>query len=500
MAYTADSAAQPTLFGRALVNLRGAWRDISDAAGLTRADGTDLTPARLEQLRQQIDECVVGVGGEVSARARAADIGQFYLGLKAEAREQFLDVLAREFGSPRDKIEAAIDLYHESADEDARIKAMETLSEALVAPRVALLTQFNTLPEGVKFLVDMRADLLSFGLDTPERRALDADFRRLLISWFDIGFLDMKSITWDSPATLLEKLIEYEAVHEIQSWNDLRNRLAPDRRCFAFFHPRMPSEPLIFVEVALVKGISGSVQALLDEHAPDTDTGEADTAIFYSISNTQAGLKGISFGNFLIKRVVDALAAEIPNLKQYSTLSPIPGLRRWLARQWEEKAEDLIPADDREKLRTACDNSSLPFDLPAVLDEADWVEHEELAEALERPLTRLAARYLVEKRSDGRPIDPVARFHLGNGARVERVNWKGDISKKGFAQAAGLMVNYLYKREDIETNHEAFHSDGTIPVSAAIADLAQAAAPKTGKLDVAIRGPRSALRRVIEGV
>jgi len=499
MAYMED-AAQPTLFGRALGNLRSAWRDISDAAGLTQASGPDLTPARIAKLRQQIQECVNGLGGEVSARARAADVGQVYLGLKPEGREAFLDILATDFGIDDDAVGRAIAAYRESGDADARNKATLTLADSLVAPRVALLTQFNTLPEGVKFLVDMRADLLSFGLDTPERRALDTDFRRLLISWFDIGFLDLRAITWDSPAVLLEKLIRYEAVHAIRSWSDLRNRLASDRRCFAFFHPRMPDEPLIFVEVALVKGISGSVQALLDEQARDTDIREADTAIFYSISNTQAGLRGISFGNFLIKRVVDALAAEIPNLRHYSTLSPIPGYRKWLERQWADKGADALPADDRERVRAAATAADLPYDLPAILETEGWIEKPELATVLERPLLRLAARYLVEKRPDGRPVDPVARFHLGNGARVERLNWRGDVSPKGLEQAAGLMVNYLYKREDIETNHEAFQSDGTIPVSASVADLAQAAAPKSERLEVAIRGPRSALRRVIEGV
>lgn len=500
MAYTAENEPQSTLFGRALGNLQIAWRDISQAAGLKGTDATDIPPSRREALRKQMAECISGLGGEVTARARAADVGQFYLGLEAKGRETFLDVLANDFAIDTEAVDSAISVYQNETDPDQKTKASAAVAESLVAPRVELLTQFNTLPDGVKFLVDMRADLLTFGLSTPARRALDADFRRLLISWFDIGFLDMRSITWNSPATLLDKLIQYEAVHAIQSWDDLRNRLAEDRRCFAFFHPRMPSEPLIFVEVALEKGMSGSVQALLDEDAPVMDTQQADTAIFYSISNTQAGLKGISFGNFLIKRVVDALAQELPNLKVYATLSPIPGFRKWLDKRWLENSLDLIPADDRDKLITTAQNAGFEADLPIILDDPSWTENRELAAALERPLSRIAARYLIDKGSDGRPQDPVARFHLGNGARVERLNWLGDTSAKGFKQAAGMMVNYLYKREDIETNHEVFHGEGIIPVSAAVADQANAAAKKAERLEISIRGSSNALRRVIGGV
>ena len=305
----------------------------------------------------------------------------------------------------------------------------------------------------------------------------------------------MRAISWDSPAALLEKLIAYEAVHEIRSWADLRNRLDRDRRCYGFFHPRMPDEPLIFVEVALVKGLAGSVQALLDENAPVADPKEADAAIFYSISNTQDGLRGISFGSFLIKRVVDALAADLPQLKIFSTLSPIPGFRRWLEGALVADPE-LLPDTARAAIAERDAAFADPEALSKLLAAPGWEQDKALAAALHEPLERLCARYLTVQ-PKGRLLDPVARFHLGNGARIERLNWLGDVSAKGLKESAGLMVNYLYRREDIEDNHEAYARDGTVAVSAEIADLLapwrgdKKAAPK-----LRVRGSRNPLRRI----
>jgi malonyl-CoA decarboxylase len=264
-------------------------------------------------------------------------------------------------------------------------------------------------------------------------------------------------------------------VHEIQSWTDLKNRLEADRRCFAFFHPRMPEEPLIFVEVALVAGIAGTIHALLDEKAPIGNPQDADTAIFYSISNCQQGLVGISLGDFLIKRVVDALATELPRLKAFATLSPLSGFRAWLAVEAERGR--LLPVGEMravQALATEGDEGDADKVLLNLINQPDWHEDARNAAALREPLLRLGARYLVHARApSGRALDPVAHFHLSNGARVERLNWLGDVSAKGLAQSAGLMVNYLYRLGDIEENHEAYRSEGRVATSSAVRSLAR---------------------------
>ncbi len=286
------------------------------------------------------------------------------------------------------------------------------------------------------------------------------------MSWFDVGFLDLKRITWDAPAALLEKLISYEAVHEIRSWSDLKNRLASDRRCFAFFHPRMPNEPLIFVEVALVSGMADNIQTLLDVDAPGHDPEAADTAIFYSISNAQSGLAGISFGGFLIKRVVDDLAKEFKRLKVFATLSPAPGFRAWLERALE--AEGLLSAAEAKVLAEHAGTADGAEVLRALLD-GPW--DDDAKRLLERPLMRLFARYLLREKHAGRPLDPTARFHLSNGASIGRVNWLADTSPKGRRQSAGMMVNYVYKLDEIEDNHEAFTGAGKIAAAAPVRAL-----------------------------
>jgi malonyl-CoA decarboxylase len=267
----------------------------------------------------------------------------------------------------------------------------------------------------------------------------------------------------------------YEAVHEIRGWTDLKNRLEADRRCFAFFHPRMPDEPLIFVEVALVSGIAGNIHALLDETAPIGDPHLADAAIFYSISNCQRGLDGISFGDFLIKRVVDALASELPRLKSFATLSPLPGFRAWLTAEAGRRSV-LLAAEARavQSLGAGLDDDDADRILLRLLDRLDWHEDPHAAASLREPLLRLGARYLLQARApSGRALDPVAHFHLTNGARVERLNWLGDVSQKGQQRSAGLMVNYLYRLGDIEANHEAYRDEGRVAASSAVRSLAR---------------------------
>jgi malonyl-CoA decarboxylase len=463
-----------TVVDRTIGRLRAAWRDI---AGQTRSQSTptrpELTTDDMERVREQLRACLAGRGGEVAARGRAAELGRTYLGLNADGRERFLRLLADEFDVDREAVARAAGEFLQAGAHRDKESAEEALRTALEAPRRRLLTQFNALPEGVKFLVDMRAELMALARRDRALGGLERDLRALLRGWFDIGFLELKRITWNSPAALLEKLTAYEAVHEIRSWADLKHRLEADRRCFAFFHPRMPEEPLIFVEVALVKGISGNIQALLDESAPVDDPRDADTAIFYSISNCQRGLAGISFGNFLIKRVADNLAAELPQLKTFATLSPIPGFRAWLdARLAKQEAELLLPAE-REAL------AALPGDkgaggLAGLLAEPGWQEDRETVDAMRATLMRLCARFLLaEKGAQGRALDLVEHFHLTNGARVERLNWLADLSPKGIQQSAGIMVNYLYRLADVEANHEAYTGEARVAASSAVKSLAR---------------------------
>jgi len=324
-------------------------------------------------------------------------------------------------------------------------ESAQALSRVAEPARQRLFRGINMAPGGTAVLVAMRTHLLGLLDEHPDLSPVEADFAHLLKSWFNRGFLTLDQIDWGTPALILEKIISYEAVHAIRGWDDLRRRLEEDRRCFAFFHPALPDEPLIFVEVALVDGLADQIGPLLSLESEVGDASSADTAIFYSISNCQEGLRGISFGNFLIKQVVQRLLRDFPNLKQFSTLSPIPGFGAWLDKARKEKNPAV---------------ASLPEN-PSLHDQS---EHRE-------DLIRMAAHYLVNEKSRGRPLDPVARFHLGNGARLERINWMGDPSEKGIAQSAGMLVNYLYDLDKIEGYHEAFVNEGAVACSRLVRGL-----------------------------
>ncbi len=311
-----------------------------------------------------------------------------------------------------------------------------------------LFKRFNAQPQGLRFLVALRADMLRWRKQVAGIQTLDKDLESLLSAWFDVGLLELRPLTWDSPASLLEKLILYEAVHEIQSWDDLRRRVSPDRRCYAYFHPQMPDVPLIFVEVAFAGQMADNVQVLLDSTLPPQDLDKARWAIFYSISNTQPGLKGISFGNFLLKRVVEQLLHELPKLKSFATLSPIPGFADWLGKLDAEAVEAIVREDKaRAKARKR----------EGVPDGRRWVARLSKAaqgkapDVVRRAGLRLAASYL-QSMKNGLPVDAVARFHLGNGARIERLNWAADTSPKGLKQSCGMMVNYLYDLDELDDN------------------------------------------------
>ncbi|ATE61066.1 malonyl-CoA decarboxylase [Thauera sinica] len=449
------------LFSRSLSKMRAL---MSAPPARTRAP----SERDIERIRQQLQECAEGRGGEVSTRQRAARLAETYLRLNDEGRQAFLRMIALEFGPEPARVAQAHRAYQAAVGSDRQWDAEADLRAAMRSRRLRILTQFNAIPQGVKFLVDLRADLLRYLAGDPLLKPLDRELEGRLSAWFDVGFLELQRITWQSPAALLEKLVEYEAVHEIRSWEDLKNRLDSDRRCYAFFHPRMPLEPLIFVQVALVDELADDVQKLLDIEAPLADASRANTAIFYSITSTQAGLRGVSFGNFLLKRVVDDLQRDFPRLKTFSTLSPIPGLARWAARNPAECAQILAGADWNKLAAAGLEGPESPRMRALLGGAGDWVEDKALARALREPLMRLAAHYLLDAKRDDEPADPVARFHLGNGARVERLNWLADTSAKGLAQSWGMMVNYLYDPDRIESNLEAFAADGRIDASAAV--------------------------------
>lgn len=414
-------------------------------------------------IKRVIRKCVQAKSGEISSRARAIELGQTYLNLNESGRKRFLKILSWEYDIDHKRLDEIIDKYKAADNPEKRIEAEMELRDALIPPRVKLLKQFISLPNGFKFLVDFRGDLLKMK-DDPHLVKLDADLQNILSSWFDIGLLDLQEITWESSASLLEKLMEYEAVHEIRSWTDLKNRLDSDRRCFAFFHNKMPNEPLIFVEVALVNEISDNIRKLLDEEAVTINPEDADTAVFYSISNAQKGLEGIHLGNFLIKRVVNELSKKLKGLKHFVTLSPIPGFRRWVEPLLLMEGKSILKSSEMMSLKPVIKRRNIPKGLLRLLD-SNWHLNPDISKVLKPILMRLCADYLVNAKKGTRAQDPVANFHLRNGARIERINWLADTSAKGMEQSAGMMVNYYYKLSDIEKNHEHYISESRINIS-----------------------------------
>ncbi|MEM7617239.1 MAG: malonyl-CoA decarboxylase family protein, partial [Pseudomonadota bacterium] len=333
------------------------------------------------------------------------------------------------------------------------------LHKATLPKRINILKQFSTLPQGLEFLVSMRAHCLKYVKTDNKIKELSEDLKQILIIFFDIGLLDLQQIQWNCPASLLEKLIAYEAVHQITSWNDLKNRLDSDRQCFAFFHYKMPNEPLIFVEVALTKVIMKNIHELLDEKAPEVDPNKATTAIFYSISNTHAGLGGINLGNFLIKRVVDKLTRDYPNLKDFVTLSPIPGFKKWLDKNLSTNYQ-LISENHKDNLiknfndKQISKNDHINDILINLLSDNSWVKDQQISQSLMPIMYNLCQKYLCTVKDNGKVIDPVANFHLSNGARIEYINWLANLSEKGMQESYGMMVNYRYILNKIDINHE----------------------------------------------
>jgi len=433
-AFFADLLTSISERGRSLLRRAGS----SDA----REDAADLI---------ELCEALLSSRGEASGTAMAREVLDRYRHLDEAGRVTFFATLAKAYGPDREKLAQAVEAWRAQANRDDA----GGLHFASEPRRQELFRRLNRAPGGTSALVAMRADLLAAMNGHKDLATLDRDVAHLLTSWFNRGFLVLRRIDWSTPANILEQIIRYEAVHEIRDWNDLRRRIDPaDRRCYAFFHPALVDEPLIFVEVALTESIPAAIAPLLAEDRQGVAVERARTAVFYSISNTQRGLGGISFGSFLIKQVVEELRRELPKLENFVTLSPVPGFMQWL-----KQAPD-VPVPDEERT------------LLAELDKPDWFNNAELAAQLRSVLEPLAAHYFLKARTaKGRLIDSVARFHLGNGARLERIDWLGDLSPKGLRESAGFMVNYLYRLDDIEKNHEAYANQGEIAASSAVKKL-----------------------------
>ena len=447
---------QPMGFAAGLI--RDAWESVAhrglDLLGKRFAHGPNTMAALCRDLLSE--------RGEASGAALSRKAGELYARLTPQDREAFfLSLLDRQFLPSHEAVLAAADLYRAKPNSES----LAQLFEAVEPPRQELFRRINLAPGGTRLIVQIREDLLKLLPRHPELKPIDTDLHHLLSSWFNRGFLRLERIDWRTPALVLEKLIEHESVHEIRGWDDLHRRLKADRRCFAFFHPALPDEPLIFVEVALTRGLPRSIQSLLHQDDGAIDPSRADTAVFYSINNCLEGLRGVSFGNFLIKQVVAELELEKLPVRTFVTLSPIPGFRKWLL--------GLTEARRTELLGTGFDAFALKM-----AEAADAAKPTKALEPMRAVLLRLCAHYLINERKQDRAVDSVAAFHLGNGAAIEQLDWLADTSEKGVKQSFGIMVNYAYRPWQIERNHEAYVKKGRIATSARVKELLERPAEK----------------------
>src|SRR5215203_6030834 len=444
-----------SFFGELLQTITERGRALIDRAGARR----ESSAARSQNLVELCDE-LLSRRGEASGVALARDILTRYDQLTTGPRIAFFEALATRFGPDHERLTGAIEQWRREPTEET----IAELHDAAESRRQELFRRINLAPGGTAGLVDMREQLLEAMTHRDDLAAVDADFVHLFSSWFNRGFLVLRRIDWATPAIILEKIIRYEAVHRIRGWDDLRRRIdPPDRRCYAFFHPALVDDPLIFVEVALTRDIPGAIEPILATKRDPVDPARATTATFYSISNCQRGLAGVSFGNFLIKQVVQEISRENPRLKTFVTLSPAPDFARWLDGERKTESSGALTAEDRAALQG--------------LDRQGWWQVPQVREPMQEPLLRAAAYYYLRaKNRRGLPQDAVARFHLGNGARLERLNWLADGSDNGITQSHGLMVNYLYDLDDIEKNHEAYAEGRRVVASNGVKRLLRGAA------------------------
>ncbi len=408
----------------------------------------------------ELCEALLSGRGEASGVALANEILANYAALTTGPRIAFFEVLAKTFGHDPARIDAAIAAWRQAPSSDTA----NELHRATEPRRLELFRRLNLAPGGTAALVRMREQLIDALDHRDDLAVVDADFVHLFSSWFNRGFLVLRRIDWSTPASILEKIIRYEGVHKIRDWDDLRRRIdPPDRRCYAFFHPALVDEPLIFVEVALTREIPAAIAPILSNRREAVVPERANTAVFYSITNCQRGLAGVTFGHFLIKQVVEEVSREIPRISTLVTLSPAPNFAEWLKRERANAASPALDEEDRAAL--------------AALDHAHWWRQPDLVETIRAPLLRAAAWYYVRARNGrGLPVDAVARFHLGNGARLERLDWPADTSDRALEQSYGLMVNYLYDLDYIEENHEAYAQQHAVVAAGAVTRLLRAPA------------------------
>ena len=439
-----------SFFGEMLQTIADRGRALLDRTRERRSTSEQQSASFVELCEQ-----LLSGRGEASGVALAREILTRYGELTSGPRIAFFEQLASRFGPDHARLEKSIEGWRDAPSD---MTAAEVHSAA-EPRRQELLRRLNLAPGGTAALVRMREHLLDAMSHRNDLAVVDRDFVHMFSSWFNRGFLVLRRIDWSTPASVLEKIIRYEAVHRIKGWDDLRRRIdPPDRRCYAFFHPALVDDPLIFVEVALTREIPDAIGPILTVKREPIEPGQAATAAFYSISNCQRGLAGVSFGNFLIKQVVEEIARESPRLSKFVTLSPVTSFAAWLKRERDLPTSKILSDEDRAAF--------------ANLDSHGWWQIEATREPVKEPLLRAAARYFLEARSkDGSPLDAVARFHLGNGARLERLNWLADSSERGLEQAHGLMVNYLYELDDIEKNHEAYAQQRTVVASNAVRRL-----------------------------
>ncbi|MFL2546744.1 MAG: malonyl-CoA decarboxylase domain-containing protein [Candidatus Rariloculaceae bacterium] len=447
---TYRKARRATSFGRILDSIVDAGKGLLSRS--PRQTGIEEAPAEtLAELCQQL----LDHRGEPSDLALASEILIHFQTLLGDERMRFFELLSEQFEPDSDAIIRTAGLYRENQSFEARA----ALAKAVESPRQKLFRRLNMAPDGTLRLVRMRGHLLSAMRERPELRAVDSDLRHLLIAWFNRGFLAMERIDWNSPASILEKIVAYEAAHEITGLEDLRTRLADDRRCYAFFHPAMPGDPLIFVQIALTNGAADAIAPLIASDREFTNARDTDTAVFYSITNCHIGLRGISFGNFLLKQVIEELRHDLENISQFVTLSPILEFNKWIS---NTPIEDF-PEALHEDIYTARE----------IIEARETIDLVDMSEHARGIVLRLCAYFLLHAKRDGEPVDPVARFHLGNGAELQRINWAADLSPVGRDLLIGIMVNYGYRPKDIERNHEAYFADGKVVASTEIEKLAQ---------------------------
>jgi malonyl-CoA decarboxylase len=457
-----------SFFGELLQSITERGRALLDRARERRESAEE----RYTSLVELCEELLSG-RGEASGVALAREILSHYAELTSGPRIAFFEALAKRFGPDHGKLDAAIAVWRANPSDDTATR----VHRAAEPRRQELLRRLNLAPGGTAALVRMREQLLDALNRRGDLKVVDNDFVHMFSSWFNRGFLVLRRIDWSTPASVLEKIIRYEAVHQIHDWNDLRHRIdPPDRRCYAFFHPALIDDPLIFVEVALTREIPSAITPILTVQREVITPDKASTAVFYSISNCQRGLSGVSFGHFLIKQVAEEIARETPKLSTFVTLSPTPNFAQWLTRERANEQSQVLSESDRAAL--------------ANLDTVGWWQAEATRDPVKEPLIRAAAWYYLHARTrNGSPVDSVARFHLGNGARLERLNWLADTSERAISQACGLMVNYLYDLEDIEENHEAYAQQRTVVASKAVTSLNKAPArdvvPLSDNIDIA---------------